>query len=128
MVDIFLFIISGLLLMNYDDFYDNSKGEYWSLARINPKRKNNLYLLECLDSFKQNRSTIHWSKCIRKDKENKEIRHVTRGINNIRLSRLFKGFSSLTFVQLNRQSPAIGNFSYRQRYAAEKKRKYRHIY
>ncbi|PIV49894.1 MAG: hypothetical protein COS19_06285 [Flavobacteriaceae bacterium CG02_land_8_20_14_3_00_34_13] len=38
-VDIFVFIILGLLLMNYDDFYDSSKGEYWSLASMNPKEK-----------------------------------------------------------------------------------------
>jgi len=38
-VDIFVFIILGLLLMNYDDFYDSSKGEYWSLASMNPTEK-----------------------------------------------------------------------------------------
>lgn len=34
-VDIFVFIILGLLLMNYDDFYDSSKGEYWSFNSMN---------------------------------------------------------------------------------------------
>jgi hypothetical protein len=38
-VDIFVFIILGLLLMNYDDFYDSSKGEYWSLESMNPTEK-----------------------------------------------------------------------------------------
>jgi hypothetical protein len=38
-VDIFVFIILGLLLMNYDDFYDSSKGEYWSLASMNSTEK-----------------------------------------------------------------------------------------
>ncbi|MCZ2129396.1 MAG: hypothetical protein LC109_03925 [Bacteroidia bacterium] len=33
--DIFVFIILGLLLMGYDDNYDSSKGEYWSLASMN---------------------------------------------------------------------------------------------
>lgn len=37
--DIFVFIILGLLLMNYDDFYDSSKGEYWSLASMNSTEK-----------------------------------------------------------------------------------------
>lgn len=30
LVDIAVYIILGLLLMNYDDFYDESMGEYWS--------------------------------------------------------------------------------------------------
>lgn len=38
-VDIFVFIILGLLLMNYDDFYDSSKGEYWSLGSMNSTEK-----------------------------------------------------------------------------------------
>jgi hypothetical protein len=38
-VDIFVFILLGLLLMNYDDFYDSSKGEYWSLASMNSTEK-----------------------------------------------------------------------------------------
>lgn len=37
--DIFVFIIFGLLLMNYDDNYDSSKGEYWSLASMNSTEK-----------------------------------------------------------------------------------------
>jgi hypothetical protein len=38
-VDIFVFIILGFLLMNYDDFYDSSKGEYWSLESMNSTEK-----------------------------------------------------------------------------------------
>ena len=38
-IDIMVFIILGLLLMTYDDFYDESKGEYWSLASMNSKEK-----------------------------------------------------------------------------------------
>lgn len=38
-VDIFVFIALGLLLMNYDDFYESSKGEYWSLASMNSTEK-----------------------------------------------------------------------------------------
>jgi len=34
-VDILVFIILGILLMGYDDSYDSSKGEYWSLASMN---------------------------------------------------------------------------------------------
>jgi hypothetical protein len=37
--DVFVFIILGLLLMGYDDSYDSSKGEYWSLASMNLTEK-----------------------------------------------------------------------------------------
>ena len=33
-VDFIVYIFLGLLLMDYDDFYDESKGEYWSLSRM----------------------------------------------------------------------------------------------
>ena len=33
--DIFVYIVFGLLLMGYDDNYDSSNGEYWSLASMN---------------------------------------------------------------------------------------------
>jgi hypothetical protein len=38
-IDVFVFIFLGLLLMSYDDFYDNTKGEYWSLASMNTTEK-----------------------------------------------------------------------------------------
>ncbi len=38
-VDMIVFIILGLLLMNYEDFYDSSKGEYLSLASMNSTEK-----------------------------------------------------------------------------------------
>lgn len=34
-VDIFIYMILGVLQMDYDDNYDSSKGEYWSLASMN---------------------------------------------------------------------------------------------
>ena len=37
--DIFIYLILGLLLMGYDDTYDSSKGEYWSLASMNLSEK-----------------------------------------------------------------------------------------
>ena len=37
--DLFVFILLGLLLMSYDDSYDSSKGEYWSLASMNSTEK-----------------------------------------------------------------------------------------
>ncbi len=37
--DIFVYIIFGLLLMGYDDSWDSSKGEYWSLASMNNSEK-----------------------------------------------------------------------------------------
>ena len=33
--DIFVYLILGVLQMDYDDNYDSSKGEYWSLASMN---------------------------------------------------------------------------------------------
>lgn len=38
-VDLTVYIILGLLLMNYDDFYDESEGEYWSLASMTTTEK-----------------------------------------------------------------------------------------
>ncbi len=32
--DLFVYLVLGMLLMNYDDFYDESKGEYWSLESM----------------------------------------------------------------------------------------------
>jgi len=37
--DIFVYMILGLLLMGYDDNYNSSKGEYWSLASMNSTEK-----------------------------------------------------------------------------------------
>jgi hypothetical protein len=37
--DLFVYMILGLLLMGYDDNYDSSKGEYWSLASMNSTEK-----------------------------------------------------------------------------------------
>ncbi|PIB34502.1 hypothetical protein BFP72_03270 [Reichenbachiella sp. 5M10] len=33
-IDLFIYFVLALLLMNYDDFYDASKGEYWSLESM----------------------------------------------------------------------------------------------
>lgn len=33
--DIFVYMILGVLQMDYDDNYDSSKGEYWRLASMN---------------------------------------------------------------------------------------------
>lgn len=32
--DLGIYIFLGLMMMGYDDFYDESKGEYWSLASM----------------------------------------------------------------------------------------------
>ena len=37
--DLVIFFILGLLLMSYDDNYDSSKGEYWSLSSMNTTEK-----------------------------------------------------------------------------------------
>ncbi len=38
-IDLLVFIVLGILLMVYDDNYDNSKGEYWSLKSMNSTEK-----------------------------------------------------------------------------------------
>ncbi|MBS1732088.1 MAG: hypothetical protein JST02_02215 [Bacteroidetes bacterium] len=37
--DVFVFILLGVLLMGYEDQYDVSKGEYWSLGSMNTSEK-----------------------------------------------------------------------------------------
>lgn len=39
--DLFVYLVLGMLLMNYDDFYDESKGEYWSLENMTFWQKAN---------------------------------------------------------------------------------------
>ena len=39
--DLTVYIILGLLLMTYDDFYDESKGEYWRLESMTFWQKAN---------------------------------------------------------------------------------------
>ena len=39
--DLAVYIFLGLMLMNYDDFYDESKGEYWSLESMTFWQKAN---------------------------------------------------------------------------------------
>lgn len=38
-VDLCVFLLFGILLMGYDDHYDSTKGEYWSLASMNRNEK-----------------------------------------------------------------------------------------
>ncbi len=44
--DIFIYIILGVLQMDYDDNYDSSKGEYWSLASMNKLQLLFYFLLQ----------------------------------------------------------------------------------
>ena len=37
--DLAVYLLLGLLLMNYDDFYDESGGEYWSLSSMTMSEK-----------------------------------------------------------------------------------------
>ena len=39
LIDLVVYVILGLLLMNYDDFYDESKGPYWSLESMTTTQK-----------------------------------------------------------------------------------------
>lgn len=34
LVDLAVYLVLGLLMMSYDDFYDESKGEYWGLESM----------------------------------------------------------------------------------------------
>ena len=36
--DYLVFVVLGLLLIGYDDFYDESKGEYWSMASMTDRK------------------------------------------------------------------------------------------
>ncbi len=37
--DIFIFLVLGVSQMQYDDFYNESKGEYWSWESMNMQEK-----------------------------------------------------------------------------------------
>lgn len=47
-IDLFVFILLGVLLMGYDDNYDSSEGEYWSFASMNTSEKT-IYI--CYNSW-----------------------------------------------------------------------------
>ena len=38
-LDLAVYLVLGMLLMNYDDFYDESEGEYWSLSSMTMTEK-----------------------------------------------------------------------------------------
>lgn len=44
--DIFVYIVLGILQMDYDDNYDSSKGEYWSLSSMNNRQLIFYFLLQ----------------------------------------------------------------------------------
>ncbi|MFK8046165.1 MAG: hypothetical protein AB8B72_11765 [Crocinitomicaceae bacterium] len=46
LLDFSIFLILGLLLMNYDDSYDVTKGVYWSLTSMNFWQKMSYLLLQ----------------------------------------------------------------------------------
>lgn len=41
LIDLVVYVILGMLLMQYDDFYDESQGAYWSLESMNFWQKVN---------------------------------------------------------------------------------------
>jgi hypothetical protein len=45
-VDVLIYIILGILQMDYDDNYDISKGEYWSLQSMNNRQLIFYFLLQ----------------------------------------------------------------------------------
>lgn len=44
--DIFIYLILGILQMDYDDSYNSSKGEYWSLESMNTRQLFFYFLLQ----------------------------------------------------------------------------------
>jgi len=40
LIDVIVYVFLGIILMDYTDFYDESKGEYWSLASMNTFQKS----------------------------------------------------------------------------------------
>jgi hypothetical protein len=44
--DIFVYLVLGILQMDYDDNYDSSKGEYWSLSSMNKLQLVYFFLLQ----------------------------------------------------------------------------------
>lgn len=44
--DIFVYMILGVLQMDYDDNYDSSKGKYWSLGSMNKLQLLFYFLLQ----------------------------------------------------------------------------------
>lgn len=38
-MDLAVYIVIGLLLMDYDDSYDAAKGAYWSLGSMTPRQQ-----------------------------------------------------------------------------------------
>ncbi len=38
-IDLMIYIFIGLILMNYEDFYDESEGEYWTWASMTSLEK-----------------------------------------------------------------------------------------
>lgn len=45
-IDLAIYIFLGIMLMGYDDFYDENKGEYFSLESMNFWQKVNYISLE----------------------------------------------------------------------------------
>lgn len=37
--DLAVYLVLGLLMMNYDDFYDETEGEYWRLSSMTMSEK-----------------------------------------------------------------------------------------
>jgi hypothetical protein len=50
-IDIFVYLFLGLLQMDYDDSYDSSKGEYWSLASMNKWQLLYYFMLQLWNIF-----------------------------------------------------------------------------
>lgn len=38
-MDVAVYVVIGLLLMDYDDSYDAAKGAYWSLGSMTPRQQ-----------------------------------------------------------------------------------------
>lgn len=58
-LDLFVYVALGMLLMNYDDFYDESKGEYWSLKSMTLSEKVHIHWLGGLAYLELARRGVH---------------------------------------------------------------------
>jgi hypothetical protein len=50
-IDILVYLFLGILQMDYDDSYDSSKGEYWSLESMNKRQLLYYFMLQLWNIF-----------------------------------------------------------------------------
>lgn len=58
LVDVSVYIVLGLFLMGYDDTYDSTKGEYWSLSSMNNQEKVFYIAINVWNVLKDRKSVV----------------------------------------------------------------------